>query len=241
MRGWTRDWQPSAGWRACRSSPRATSGSPWLRSRSRDLEPGLVSAALSAEHGIGVRDGKFCAHLVDALLDDLHAAAPASAVRVSVGLGTTGEHVERLLAAWRSWPRRSRGGEYELGPEGWAPVRDERNWTDATQAGVAPRPPGGSGPGHPGEGMACGAWLGSPDPGGPGRVGLKGWPGVPVGSVWPERSAGRSGREAGWRLGRGDRGRRGRSGCLHRRTGRGQRGRSAGRGRCRCSWQKSCA
>ena len=92
------------------------------------LEPGLVSAALSAEHGIGVRDGKFCAHLlVDALLDDPYAAAPASAVRVSVGLGTTEEHVERLLAAVAQLAATGPAWEYELGPEGWAPVRDERN------------------------------------------------------------------------------------------------------------------
>ncbi len=53
------------------------------------LDSSLVSTALSAEHGIGVRDGKFCAHLcVDALLDDPYAdgaarppCAPASGWR----------------------------------------------------------------------------------------------------------------------------------------------------------------
>ena len=50
------------------------------------LEPGLVSAALSAEHAIAVRDGKFCAHLlVDALLEDAGVEA-RSAVRVSAEL-----------------------------------------------------------------------------------------------------------------------------------------------------------
>ena len=53
------------------------------------LDSQLVAAALSAEHGIGVRAGKFCAHiLVDTLLEegsDEHDAA----VRVSAGLATT--------------------------------------------------------------------------------------------------------------------------------------------------------
>ena len=63
------------------------------------LESSLVSAALSAEHGIGVRDGKFCAHLlVDSLLADEDVEV-TTAVRVSAGLATTDEHVDRLLAA----------------------------------------------------------------------------------------------------------------------------------------------
>ncbi|MEO3935534.1 aminotransferase class V-fold PLP-dependent enzyme [Dermatophilaceae bacterium Soc4.6] len=64
------------------------------------LDSSLVSAVLSAEHGIGVRDGKFCAHvLVDALLREPSGQAPATAVRASLGLGTTPEHVTRLVAA----------------------------------------------------------------------------------------------------------------------------------------------
>ncbi len=65
------------------------------------LDSSLVSTALAAEHGLGVRDGKFCAHLlVDALLDDVFADdGPTTAVRASVGLATTAEHVDRLLAA----------------------------------------------------------------------------------------------------------------------------------------------
>ncbi len=61
------------------------------------VDSSLVSAVLSGEHGIGVRDGKFCAHL---LVDDLLAGTGArTAVRVSAGLATTIEHVDRLLAA----------------------------------------------------------------------------------------------------------------------------------------------
>ncbi len=65
----------------------------------------VVAAALSAEHGIGVRDGAFCAHpLVRQLLgaagckvDD----GTGQALRASVGLGTTTEHVQRLVTADR--------------------------------------------------------------------------------------------------------------------------------------------
>src|SRR5690606_31905633 len=70
----------------------------------------LVATVLSTEHGIGVRDGKFCAHLlVDHLLTSggSGAGAPAStAVRVSLGLGNRSEHVDRLLTAVRSLAER---------------------------------------------------------------------------------------------------------------------------------------
>ncbi|WP_171170647.1 aminotransferase class V-fold PLP-dependent enzyme [Streptomyces sp. I05A-00742] len=52
------------------------------------------AAALSAEYGIGVRDGLFCAHpLVRGLL------AEGNAVRVSFGAGTPDEHIERFVRA----------------------------------------------------------------------------------------------------------------------------------------------
>lgn len=65
------------------------------------LEADLVATILSVEHGIGVRDGRFCAHL---LVDELLARGGSdhtAAVRVSLGLGNRREHVERLLAALR--------------------------------------------------------------------------------------------------------------------------------------------
>lgn len=59
-----------------------------------------VARVLGDDHGIGVRDGKFCAHL---LVDDLLADHDqTSAVRISAGLGTTPEHIDRLLFALRS-------------------------------------------------------------------------------------------------------------------------------------------
>lgn len=105
------------------------------------LDSGLVSAALSAEYGIGVRDGRFCAHLlVDALLADGDepagpaapasavptSAVPTSAVRASAGLANTAEHVERLLTAVGALAQRGPVYDYRRTDDGWAPVGDPR-------------------------------------------------------------------------------------------------------------------
>ncbi|GMA85916.1 hypothetical protein GCM10025868_11660 [Angustibacter aerolatus] len=58
------------------------------------VDAGLVAAYLSAEHGIGVRDGRFCAHPLLA-----HLGLDAGAVRASVGVGSRTEDVDRLVAA----------------------------------------------------------------------------------------------------------------------------------------------
>ncbi len=55
----------------------------------------LVAAYLSAEHGIGVRGGKFCAHPLLARFG----LSEVGAVRASIGLGTSGDDVEALLDA----------------------------------------------------------------------------------------------------------------------------------------------
>ena len=66
------------------------------------LEAELVATILSLEHGIGVRDGRFCAHLlVDELLARGGTGEERTAVRVSLGLGNRREHVDRLLGAVR--------------------------------------------------------------------------------------------------------------------------------------------
>ena len=68
-------------------------------------QPSVVAAALSAEHGIGVRDGAFCAHpLVRHLLGAAGCTVEngGQALRASVGLGTTTEHVRRLIEAVES-------------------------------------------------------------------------------------------------------------------------------------------
>lgn len=55
----------------------------------------LVAAYLSAEHGIGVRGGRFCAH---PLLERLGLSSDG-AVRASIGLGTSSEDVDTLIEA----------------------------------------------------------------------------------------------------------------------------------------------
>ena len=89
------------------------------------------AAALSAEYGIGVRDGLFCAHpLVRTLLgsepqepgecgapDSAPGERSLNAIRVSFGAGTPDEHVERFLRAVKElvtdgarWNYRTEGG-----------------------------------------------------------------------------------------------------------------------------------
>jgi selenocysteine lyase/cysteine desulfurase len=53
-----------------------------------------VASYLSAEHGIGVRDGRFCAHPLLARL-----GASDGAVRVSLGLGSQSDDIDRLITA----------------------------------------------------------------------------------------------------------------------------------------------
>jgi selenocysteine lyase/cysteine desulfurase len=69
-----------------------------------DKDSAEVSAYLARGHGIGVRDGLFCAHpLVRRLLGEAAArlgrTLPPTAIRASVGLGTTVEHIDRLISA----------------------------------------------------------------------------------------------------------------------------------------------
>ncbi|HEV7146433.1 MAG TPA: aminotransferase class V-fold PLP-dependent enzyme [Pedococcus sp.] len=91
------------------------------------LDSALVSTVLSTEHGIGVRDGKFCAHLcVDALLDDPYAAGTGTAVRASIGLATSQAHVDRLLAAVAELAESGPAEEYQHTDEGWTLVDDPR-------------------------------------------------------------------------------------------------------------------
>lgn len=91
----------------------------------------LVAAALSAEYGIGVRHGCFCAHPlmlhllevpgreVDAIRDRLrsgeHRWVPG-AVRLSLGLGTTDGELEYFLQAIRALVSTGPRAEYELDP-----------------------------------------------------------------------------------------------------------------------------
>ncbi|OEV08848.1 cysteine desulfurase, partial [Streptomyces nanshensis] len=107
-----------------------------------------LAAALSAEYGIGVRDGLFCAHpLLRTLLGHREDApgecgaagssdgkAPAlDAVRVSFGAGTPDEHVDRFVTAVRElvrdgarWTYRTEGGRCVPEPAVRASVGRER-------------------------------------------------------------------------------------------------------------------
>ncbi|UTI62356.1 aminotransferase class V-fold PLP-dependent enzyme [Paraconexibacter antarcticus] len=84
--------------------------------------PGHVGAYLSAEHGIGVRDGRFCAHR---LLTRL--GLPGGALRASLGVGSTAADVDRLLFALRELVAGHAHAGYAEGERGWAPVDDDRD------------------------------------------------------------------------------------------------------------------
>jgi selenocysteine lyase/cysteine desulfurase len=88
-------------------------------------DPGLLATYLSAEHGIGVRDGKFCAHPLLARL-----GLAAGAVRASLGLGTTSEDVDRLIAGLEAFVAAADAGEleerYRIADGLWGLVDDPR-------------------------------------------------------------------------------------------------------------------
>lgn len=83
---------------------------------------GHVGAYLSAEHGISVRDGRFCAYPLLARLGLSHGA-----LRASVGVGSRLADVDCLLDAMgqlvESGPRLS----YSKTADGWAPGEDGRD------------------------------------------------------------------------------------------------------------------
>jgi selenocysteine lyase/cysteine desulfurase len=85
-------------------------------------QPGLVAAYLSAEHGIGVRGGRFCAH---PLLQQF-GLGETGAVRVSIGLGTSGEDVDAILGALEQLIARGPAWEYAEVDGLISPVPDPR-------------------------------------------------------------------------------------------------------------------
>ncbi|RZL83419.1 MAG: aminotransferase class V-fold PLP-dependent enzyme [Rhodococcus sp. (in: high G+C Gram-positive bacteria)] len=90
------------------------------------FEPGEIAAYLSAEHGIGVRDGRFCAHPLLARL-----GRPDGAVRVSVGLGSCSEDVDRLVEAVHTLVAGRRNWAYAKESGQWNPVPETRFSRDA--------------------------------------------------------------------------------------------------------------
>lgn len=93
----------------------------------------LVAAYLSAEHGIGVRGGRFCAH---PLLDRL-GLADDGAVRASIGLGTSGADIDTLLNALEQLLSHGPAWKYAIDDAGeLAPNPDPRpSMVDAVLAG----------------------------------------------------------------------------------------------------------
>jgi selenocysteine lyase/cysteine desulfurase len=87
---------------------------------------GLVAAYLSAEHGIGVRDGRFCAHPLLAKL-----GLPGDgAVRASFGVSSTSADVDRLLHALRTLLTEGPAWQYDLFDGRYAPLDDPRALPD---------------------------------------------------------------------------------------------------------------
>ncbi|GAB3740623.1 aminotransferase class V-fold PLP-dependent enzyme [Microlunatus parietis] len=99
------------------------------------FDAGLVAAYLSAEHGIGVRDGKFCAH---PLLNRLGCAD--GAIRVSVGLGSSSADIDALLAGLRRLVEDGPGWNYGDVDGRIQPVPDPRpapDWLPELETGGA--------------------------------------------------------------------------------------------------------
>lgn len=84
-------------------------------------DSGRVAAYLSAEHGVGVRDGRFCAHPLLARLGHSDGA-----LRASLGLGSCSEDVDRLLTALASLLTDGESWTYAVHGGRWAPSPDPR-------------------------------------------------------------------------------------------------------------------
>ena len=81
----------------------------------------LLATYLSAEWGIGVRDGRFCAH---PLLARLGISDPA--LRASIGLGSSATDVTALLGALERYLTTGPAWTYELVDGQWAASNDSR-------------------------------------------------------------------------------------------------------------------
>ncbi|MFD2422533.1 aminotransferase class V-fold PLP-dependent enzyme [Amycolatopsis pigmentata] len=92
------------------------------------FDPGLLAAVLSAEYGIGVRDGAFCAHVAARRLISVAGGEGIRALRVSLGLGTTEEHVDRLVTALRRIVTEGAHWAYTTSDGRWEPSPDPREW-----------------------------------------------------------------------------------------------------------------
>ena len=101
-------------------------------------DAGLTAAYLSAEHGVGVRDGRFCAHPVLRRL-----GLASGSLRASFGVGSRLEDVERLVAGIGQLVEKGLGLDYVIDAGRWVPAKDTRvfpAWAPNTPgtAGAAP-------------------------------------------------------------------------------------------------------
>lgn len=91
------------------------------------LDQQLVAAALAAEHGVGIRDGAFCAHqAVRSMLEKIGHGESDRALRASISLGTTTEHVDQLSQGLRDIILHGPKWTYTRTGEGWQPTPDPR-------------------------------------------------------------------------------------------------------------------
>ncbi|MEV5647614.1 aminotransferase class V-fold PLP-dependent enzyme [Nocardia sp. NPDC052254] len=96
------------------------------------FEPGRIAAYLSAEYGIGVRDGKFCAHPL------LRRLGVDGAVRASVGLGTSVADVDRLIDALHRLVRDGARWNYTRADGQWSALPETRAGLTESRPGAAP-------------------------------------------------------------------------------------------------------
>ncbi|TWH44308.1 Selenocysteine lyase [Rhodococcus rhodochrous J38] len=96
-------------------------------------EPGHIASYLSAEHGIGVRDGRFCAHPLLARV-----GRAGGAVRASLGLGSSSDDVERLLGALRSLVENGPAWVHAKTDGVWNPSPETRPGLGATDGDASP-------------------------------------------------------------------------------------------------------
>ncbi|MEV4126808.1 aminotransferase class V-fold PLP-dependent enzyme [Nocardia sp. NPDC049707] len=82
--------------------------------------PGHVAAYLSAEHGIGIRDGRFCAHPLLAHL------GLDGALRASIGVGTSSADVDRLVEAIATLVTQGATWNYASTDGHWNPTPETR-------------------------------------------------------------------------------------------------------------------
>ncbi|MBF6190304.1 aminotransferase class V-fold PLP-dependent enzyme [Nocardia sp. CDC186] len=97
-----------------------------------DFVPGQVAAYLSAEHGIGVRDGRFCAHPL------LTRLGLDGALRASIGLGTTSTDVDRLIDAIATLVETGPAWNYTAENGVWNPTPETRPFSSTAPTGAAP-------------------------------------------------------------------------------------------------------